>query len=156
MKKKLIGLCGAAFMLLLMFPLHSYAAGYEMPPDIKACEIVSGEEVAKFAGGKMLVKPTAVSFFCSYVVELEGVGTETYQLTFDSAANTELLLEHISGEEKGDKVDGILDEAYLGRDSLNVQYQLRALQKGKLGMNVNGDRKEVVLQIARLAATRLP
>jgi len=150
------GLCGVGMMALLAFSSQAQAAGVEMPPDIKACEIVTGEEVAELAGGKMLVKPGSTSFFCNYVVEVEGGAAESCQLTFDSASSTELILEHSSGEEKGKKVDGILDEAYLGISPLSEQAQLTALQKGKLGMNVSGDREEVVLEIARLAATRLP
>ena len=156
MKNCRLGFCGFGVMVLLAFSPQAKAAGFEMPPDIKACEIVTGEEVAKLADGKMLVKPGSTSFFCNYVVELEGGAAESYQLTFDSASSTELILEHSSEEEKGEKVDGILDEAYLGISPLSEQVQLTALQKGKLGMVVSGDREEVVLEIARLAVTRLP
>lgn len=147
------------FGVVLLFTAVSFraaAAGLEMPPDIQACNIVSGEEVARLAGGKLLVKPGSTSFFCNYVVEREDGGVESYQLTFDSASSTALLMEHRNPTEKWEKIDGILDEAYLGRSSMTEQFQFQALLRSKLGLNVTGDRKEVVLQIARLAASRLP
>ena len=156
MKEKWIGFCGAVFVLVIIFSLHSFAAGIEMPPDIKACEIVTGEEVAEMAGAKLLTKPGSTSFFCYYVVELEGGAAENYNLTFDSASSAQLLLDHMSAGEKGEKIEGILDEAYMGKENLSEQIALRALRHGKLGMTVTGDRAEVVLKIAKLAASRLP
>jgi hypothetical protein len=156
MQGKWIGFCGSVFVLFIFFPLFSFAAALEMPPDIKACEIVTGEEVAELAGAKLLTKPNLTSFFCFYVVEQESGAAENYNLTFDSASSTELLLNHMSAEEKGEKIEGILDEAYIGKKLLGGQIALRALRRGKLGMIVTGDRKDVILKIGRLAITRLP
>ncbi|MDH3330393.1 MAG: hypothetical protein OEM01_14275 [Desulfobulbaceae bacterium] len=154
--KKRIWFCCAVVVFLMGFSLSVVQAGFEMPPDIKACDIVTGEEVAKLAGGKMLVKPTAISYFCNYVIEMNEGGVESYQLTFDSPDSTKIILENISSEEKGEKIDGVLDEAYLGKAFMSNEITLRALRRDKMGMNVSGARKEVVLKIARLAVTRLP
>jgi hypothetical protein len=155
MKGKRVGFCSVMVVSILFFAIQAVAAGMEIP-DINACEVVTGDEVAALAGAKLLVKPGSTSFFCNYTVEkLEG-GVESYQLTFESPDQAKVILDNISGDEKGEKIEGVLDEAYLGRDAFNTYFELRALRPDKIGMNVTGDRKEVVLQIAKLAVTRLP
>jgi hypothetical protein len=155
MKGRWIGFGCALVIALLVSSFKGTASGLEIP-DIKACEVVTGEEVAALAGATMLVKPGSVSFFCNYVVEKKEGGVESYQLTFESPDTAKLLLDNISGAKKGEKVDGVLDEAYIGMDAMDSQIELRAVRQGKIGMTVTGDRKEVVLQIAKLAVTRLP
>lgn len=150
-------LCGAVLLFLLVLAAGEAGfAGTESPSSIKACEIVSGEEVAGMAGAKLLVNPLPTAMVCNYVVELAGGAAENYSLAFDEAATAELMLQYLDAEEKGTKIAGILDEAYLGREVMGSRFTLRALKKGKIGMTVTGERKEVVLKIAHLAITRLP
>ena len=140
---------------LLGLSLQVVGAGFEVP-DINACKVVTGEEVATLAGGKMLVKPGSNSFSCNYVIEKEDGSAESYQLTFEVPAQLRAILDHADSQEKGKKIEGILDEAYLGRDAMDTQYEVRALRDDKIGMSVTGDREEIVLKIAKFAVTRLP
>ena len=64
MRKGLICFCGAVVFLLSTFAFQALAGEYDIP-DFKACEIVTGEEVAQLAGGKMLTKPISTSHVCN-------------------------------------------------------------------------------------------
>lgn len=58
--------------------------------------------------------------------------------------------------ERGEKIDGLWDEAWLGkRDLMAEGYSLTVVRHGDLAFEVGGDRREVVLAIARMAAERL-
>jgi len=155
MEGRWIGFCGVIVTLILFYTVQANAAGMEIP-DINACDVVTGEEVAALAGAKLLIKPGSTSFFCTYSVEKPEGGVESYQLTFGSPDQAKVILDNIGGEEKGEKIEGVLDEAYLGKDAFNNYFELRALRQNKIGMSITGDRKEVVLQIAKLAVKRLP
>jgi hypothetical protein len=155
MKRRWVGFCGVMVASILFFAIEAVAAGVDVP-DINACEVVTGEEVATLAGAKLLVKPGSTFFFCNYTVEKPEGGVEAYQLSFQSPTLAKTMMDNIGEKEKGEKVEGVLDEAYIGKDAMDLQFELRALRRDKIGMNVSGDRKDVVLQIAKLAVTRLP
>jgi hypothetical protein len=123
---------------------------------VKACDIVKPDEVAAIAGGKLLAPPPAGYSFCNYVVERHRGGTESYLLRFAGARLEEPLLDHRLAEGQGEKVGGMLDAAHLGTAPFSGGFQLLAIRHGDVAMEVNGERKEVVLEIAKRAAARLP
>jgi hypothetical protein len=63
-------------------------------------------------------------------------------------------LQHITADQKGVPVDGNLDKAYLGKDSMGSQPEPRDRQEGKFGIDIIGKREDAILKIARLAAGR--
>jgi hypothetical protein len=122
---------------------------------LRACEIVSDKEVASLAGGKSLVTPTHKGPICMYVVELPGGDVESYQLLFQSPDLIEPLLIHLSPAEKGEEIPGLWDEAYLGPEPFGKGLRILAIRRGDAGMEVSGDRREVILGIAKAAASRV-
>jgi hypothetical protein len=121
----------------------------------RACEIVTPQEAATIIGGKLLNEPPAGFPNCAYVMEVGGA-TESYRLSFSTPAMYEALLETQSAAERGDPVAGLWDEAYVQPRALGNGYTLMALQRGKLALEVSGDRKEPLAELARLAVSRVP
>ena len=79
----------------------------------------------------------------------------------DQAAATapamhEAVLETQSGAERGESVTGLWDEAYVQPRAPDSGYSLVALQRGKLALEVWGDRKEPLVELAKLAVSRVP
>ena len=122
---------------------------------LKACEIVTPQEAATIIGGKLLNEPPAGFSNCAYVVEVTGA-TESYRISFSTPAMYEALLETQSDAERGESIAGLWDEAYLQPRALGSGYSLVALQRGKLALEVSGDRKEPLLELAKLAVSRVP
>jgi len=122
---------------------------------LRACEIVTPQEAATIIGGKLLNEPPAGFSNCAYVVEVAGA-TESYRISFSAPAMYEALLETQSDAERGESVAGLWDEAYLQPRALGSGYSLVALQRGKLALEVSGDRKEPLIELARLAVSRAP
>jgi len=122
---------------------------------LKACEIVTPQEAATIIGGKLLNEPPAGFSNCAYVVEVDGT-TESYRLSFSAPAVHEAMLEAQGGVERGQSVTGLWDEAYVQPRALDSGYSLVALQRGRLALEVWGDRKEPLIELARLAVSRAP
>lgn len=122
---------------------------------LKACEIVTPQEASTIIGGKLLNEPPAGFSNCAYVVEVDGT-TESYRISFSTPAMQAALLEAQSDAERGELVAGLWDEAYVQPRAPDSGYSLVALQRGKLALEVWGDRKEPLVELARLAASRVP
>ena len=122
---------------------------------LKACEIVTPQEAATIIGGKLLNEPPAGFSNCAYVVEVDGT-TESYRLGFSAPAMHEAMLETQSGAERGESVTGLWGEAYIQPRAPESGYSLVALQRGRLALEVWGDRKEPMIELARLAVSRVP
>jgi len=122
---------------------------------LKACEIVTPQEAATIIGGKLLNEPPAGFSNCAYVVEVDGT-TESYRISFLAPAMHEALLETQSGAERGESVTGLWGEAYIRSRAPDIGYSLVALQRGTLALEVWGDRKEPLIELARLAVSRVP
>lgn len=73
-----------------------------------------------------------------------------------STAMHEALLETQSGAGRGESVTGPCDEAYVQPRAPDSGYSLVALQRGKLALEVRVDRKEPLIELARLAVSRVP
>lgn len=127
-------------------------------PDIaglKACEIVTPQEAATIIGGKLLNEPPAGFASCAYVVEVNGT-TESYRIIFAAPDMYAAMFEAQSDAERGAPVAGLWDEAYFQPRGMEGGYSLVALQRGKLALEVSGDRKEPLLELAKLAVSRVP
>jgi len=57
---------------------------------------------------------------------------------------------------RGEPVAGLWDEAYVQSRAPESGFSLVALQRGKLALEVWGDRKEPLIELARLAVSRVP
>ncbi|TAN43361.1 MAG: hypothetical protein EPN25_00865 [Nitrospirae bacterium] len=121
---------------------------------MKACEIVTPDEAAARAGGKLLTKPIPGGSTCMYVLEVPK-GTESYNFSIQPAAMYEALLSVKSEKEKGEKIPGLWEEAYLAPRDLTKGFSLIALKRGDIAIEVSGERKEVLLEIAKLAVSRI-
>jgi hypothetical protein len=121
----------------------------------KACEIVTPQEAATIIGGKLLNEPPAGFPNCAYVVEVDGT-TESYRISFSAPTMHEALLETQGSAERGEPVAGLWDEAYVQSRAPDSGYSLVVLQRGKLALEVWGDRKEPLVELARLAVSRVP
>lgn len=122
---------------------------------LKACEIVTPQEAATIIGGKLLNEPPAGFSNCAYVVEVDGT-TESYRVNFSAPAMHEALLATQSGAERGESVAGLWDEAYVQSRAPESGYSLVVLQRGRLALEVWGDRQEPLIEIARVAVSRVP
>ena len=122
---------------------------------LKACEIVTPQEAATIIGGKLLNEPPAGFSNCAYVVEVDGT-TESYRISFSAPAMHEAMLETQSVAERGESIAGLWGEAYLQSRAPESGYSLVALQRGRLALEVWGDRKEPLIELARRAVLRVP
>ena len=122
---------------------------------LKACEIVTPQEAATIIGGKLLNEPPTGFSNCAYVVEVDGT-TESYRISFSAPAMHEAMLETQSVAERGESIAGLWGEAYLQSRAPESGYSLVALQRGRLALEVWGDRKEPLIELAKLAVSRVP
>lgn len=124
---------------------------------LQLCEIVKGAEVVKIAGGAKLAAPaTSVPRGCMYVVERPGGGADHFNLRVESASLEAMLIEHLKSEETIEKVSGPWDDARVSRAKLGGGLRLMVLRRGDIGIEVAGERKEAMIEIAKLAASRIP
>jgi hypothetical protein len=122
---------------------------------LKACGIVTPQEAATIIGGKLLNEPPAGFSNCAYVVEVDGT-TESYRISFSAPAMHEAMLETQSVAERGESIAGLWGEAYLQSREPESGYSLVALQRGRLALEVWGDRKEPLIELAKLVVSRVP
>jgi len=120
---------------------------------LKACEIVTPQEAATIAGGQLLNEPPAGFANCAYVVEVGG-NTESYRLLLTEPGLYTAMLDAQSPAEKGERIDGLWDEAYV-QPRTTGGISVIVLRRGDLALEVSGDRRDPALEIARLAASRL-
>jgi hypothetical protein len=121
---------------------------------LKACEIVSPREVAALVGGTLLNEPPAGFPNCTYVVEVTG-DTESYRLNFADPHVYTAMLDTQSEAEKGERLSGLWDEAYVQPRAIGRGFTVIAVRRGDIAMEVSGDRKEPAVAIATLAVSRV-
>lgn len=122
---------------------------------LRPCEVVTGKEVAAIAKGKLMSEPLAGSSACAYLIELANGQVESYRLFLHGAATIEALLQAKSPAEKGERVPGLWDEAYVSKQPMASGLSLAALRRGDMAVEVTGERKEVLIGVAKLAIGRL-
>jgi hypothetical protein len=121
---------------------------------LNMCEVVKPDEVATAAGGKLAAEPSWNGSACMYVIEMPD-DTESYLLSVYEAAAAEALLDYQSPEEKGDRIDGLWDEAWLGASAAGNGFSLTVLRRGDIALEATGNRRDVVLALGRLAVPRV-
>lgn len=121
---------------------------------IEACELVTPAEVASIVGGSLASETSWTGPNCMYVIEL-GSGVESYQVSYQEPRMIEEMLKVMTPEEKGEPVAGAWDEAWFGTDATGNGFQVLAVRRGQLAISVDGERREPILEIARLAASRV-
>lgn len=121
---------------------------------VKVCELVTAAEIAAAAGGKNLGAPTSVGSVCINVVELPE-GAESYNISVQPVEVGEALLRTMSDLERGESVGGLGDQAYMGQRAVGKGYVLRIIRHGDLALEVSGNRKSPLVEIARIALSRL-
>ncbi len=95
---------------------------------LRACEIVTPQDVARVTGGKLLNEPPGGFSNCTYVLEVKGA-TESYRLAFSEPALYTSMLAAQTGSEKGDRQAGLWDEAYLQPRAVGGGYSLIAVRR---------------------------
>jgi hypothetical protein len=122
---------------------------------LRPCEIVTGKDVASIAKGKLMSDPLGGSSACSYLIELSNGQVESYGLSFQPAAAVEATLKVQSPAERGERVSGLWDEAYASKRFMASGLSLVALHRGDMALEVTGERKDVLIAVAKLAISRL-
>ena len=121
---------------------------------LKACEIVTPQEAATIIGGKLLNEPPAGFSNCAYVVEVDGTAGGLASVS-SAPAMHEALLETQSVAERG-SVTGLWDEAYVRPRAPDSGYFTGGLAARQACARGLGDRQEPLIELARLAVSRVP
>ena len=121
---------------------------------LEACEIVTPAEAATIVGGKLLNEPPAGFPNCAYVLDVNGA-TESYRIFFAEPGMYTALLDAQSESEKGDRLEGLWDEAYVQPQATGEGVTVIAIKRGELALESSGPRKEPAIEIARLAVSRV-
>lgn len=122
-------------------------------PDMHLCQIVAGEMVAEAVRGR-LVETRAAEGRCVYVVALpEGVANATFVIYRHEARDYGELRDAQDGEVT--RLDGLGDEAVLSFDPETKRYWLLVLQRDLGTLQISGDDKELVRQVAATALQQL-
>lgn len=121
---------------------------------LRACEIVTPAEAAAIVGGTLLNEPPPGFANCAYVVEANGA-TESYRLVLSEPGLYTSLLDVQGEAEKGERVAGLWDEAYVQPRSAGTGVSVIVVKRGSLALEVSGERRDPALAIARLAVSRV-
>ena len=125
---------------------------------LRPLDIVPADKVASIAGGVVLAEPVAVGDqSVEYSIKLPDAATEKYSLTFESAsfAHDYQLLLWKEQKKEIEQVSGLWDEAYFASSSVRPGGTLMVIRQGDMGMEVGGDRKDVLIAIAKEAILKL-
>ena len=122
---------------------------------LNACEIVTPQEAATIIGGKLLNEPPVGFSNCAYVVEVDGT-TESYRISFSAPS---MYVDHARDAERCGA--GRVDCRVVGRGVPAVARTGERLLPGGLAAQQAcargvGDRKEPLIELARLAVSRVP
>jgi hypothetical protein len=122
---------------------------------LRACDLIPGTEVAATAKGKLLSPPLGSGGNCRYTVELPGGEVEAYQITYQPAAGVQAMLAAQSPAEKGEKLPGLWDEAYVGKRFMASGVSVIAVRRADIAVEVSGERREVAVALAKVAVSRV-
>jgi hypothetical protein len=138
-------------------PNASQPAGVR-PRDLSAidgCEVVKSNEVVSLAGAaKLAAPPTKFPAGCMYVLEMPDGAGESYQVSLQDPALDKMLLEQLTPEDKMEKVAGPWDDARIGPEPLGKGIRMIVLRRD-LAIEVAGNRRQPMVEIAKLAAARV-
>jgi hypothetical protein len=125
------------------------------PSTFKACEVVTGKDVAGIAKGKLMSLPLGGAQACAYLVEMSDGTVESYRLSIQAPAGIEAVWKSQTAAERGETVAGLWDQAYVAKQFMASGLSLAAVKRNDLAIEVTGERKDVLLTIAKLAISRL-
>lgn len=136
-------------------PAAAKESGLSAP---KPLDVVPAEKVASIAGGELLGKPVEVGEkTVEYYVKLPDATSEKYFLTFESASfekDYQLPLWKEQNREI-ENISGLWDEAYFSPSDVRAGGTLILFRQNDMGMEVGGNRKDVVIAIAKEAISKL-
>ena len=82
-------------------------------------------------------------------------GADTYDFFLYEASMVQALLSVNTPAEKGAPVPGLWTEAYVGPAVGSKQLRLIALQKGDMGIEIQGPNSDALIALGKLAVSRL-
>ncbi|MDH4154787.1 MAG: hypothetical protein OEV01_13455 [Nitrospira sp.] len=144
-----------AFVLFCAGPLSAPKAEARDPSTFKACEVVMGKDVAGLAKGKLASSPLGEAQACVYLVELADGTVESYRFFIQAPVGIEAMWKSQTAAERGEAVAGLWDQAYVAKQFMASGLSLAAVRRNDLAIEVTGERKDVLLAIAKLAIARL-
>ncbi len=123
---------------------------------VNVCERVPGEEVASSLKGKLIdVRPVNIAGFdaarCLYGIDL-GDARQTFVLWFNPVADYDGLRKAASGLVKA--LADIGDAAHLTTDADTKRVIITAMKRGRVTIQVTGEREEWVRTVATLALSK--
>lgn len=121
---------------------------------LDACKILTGADLTA-ATKRKVIRTAGGEKHCTYVLEAPKGGADTYDFFLVEASIVQALLSVKTSAEKGTPVPGLWTEAYIGPAVGSSQLSLIALQKGDMGMEIQGPDKDVLIGLGKLAASRL-
>ena len=141
------------FLSVTLFPLLE-AEARDLSP-LKACEVVTGKDVAGMAKGKLMSPPLGEAQACAYLVEMADGTVESYRFSIQAPIGIEAMWKSQTAAERGETVAGLWDEAHVAKQFMTSGLSLTAVKRSDLAIEVTGERKEVLLAIGKLAVSRL-
>ena len=141
------------FLSVTLFPLLE-AEARDLSP-LKACEVVTGKDVAGMAKGKLMSPPLGEAQACAYLVEMADGTVESYRFSIQAPIGIEAMWKSQTAAERGETVAGLWDEAHVAKQFMASGLSLTAVRRSDLAIEVTGERKDVLLAIAKLAVSRL-
>ncbi len=147
------------FLLVLVLfcagPLSASTAEARDPSTFKACEVVTGKDMAGLAKGKLASPPLGEAQACAYLVEMADGTVESYRFFIQASGGIEVMWKSQTAAERGEAVVGLWDQAYVAKQFMASGLSLTAVKRNDLALEVTGERKEVLLALAKLAISRL-
>lgn len=145
-----------ACMMVLAAGLSAAASAEASDPSVfKACEVVTGKDVAGMAKGKLSSPPLGGAQACAYLVELADGTVESYRFSIQTPAGIEAMWKSQTAAERGEAVPGLWDEAHVAKQFMASGLSLTVVKRNDLAIEVTGERKDVLVTMAKLAISRL-
>lgn len=141
------------FCSVTLFSMHEAEA--RDPSPLKACEVVTGKDVAGMAKGKLMSSPLGEAQACAYLVEMADGTVESYRFSIQAPIGIEAMWKSQTAAERGETVAGLWDEAHVAKQFMASGLSLTAVKRSDLAIELTGERKDVLLAIAKLAVSRL-
>lgn len=150
---------GRIFLLIVLFIsvtlFPTLQAEARDPSPLKACEVVTGKDVAGIAKGKLMSPPLGEAQACAYLVEMAEGTVESYRFSIQAPIGIEAMWKSQTAAERGETVAGLWDEAHVAKQFMASGLSLTAVKRNDLAIEVTGERKDVLLAIAKWAVSRL-
>jgi len=140
------------FATALFSPLTVKAYGQGAAVDL--CKVISGEEVAKAIGGRIM-ETKSLSGRCVYIVGFgqKNKANRAFVIYKHEASDYDGLKDAMEG--KIMPLEGVGDEAVGSFDSQSNRYWLLFVKRGKVACQVSGDSEDLVRKVAVAALKQL-